>query len=58
MGQPTEAVTEGAMRRLWLSDGWLVDRGFMSSLVVEGSPTTPGRRTPTPPTRTEQPIYP
>jgi hypothetical protein len=58
MCQPIEAVTEGAVRRLWLSDGWLLDRGFMSSLVVEGGPTTPGRHASALLTRTWIPIYP
>jgi hypothetical protein len=27
--QPIEAVAAGTMCLLWLSEGWLVDRGFM-----------------------------
>ncbi len=43
MFQPTEAATAGGKRLLRLSDGWLVECGLMSSLLVGPGPTTPGR---------------
>lgn len=34
--RPTARSTASATRRLSSSEGWLVDRGFMGSLILEG----------------------